>query len=154
MNSRRTDLHRTATKRPSDPTDHVAPDCSGLNFFDLDRGVRDLLRLYLSREDQEKLEPHLRRLGELAGGKLDRLARIADKHPPVLNARDAFGRDEDWIDYHPAYREMEAIAFCDFQFHAMSHRGGVLGMDHPLPAVAKYISGRRAPIQWTRCSTS
>jgi alkylation response protein AidB-like acyl-CoA dehydrogenase len=139
MNGRRTDLHRTATKRPSDPTDHVAPDCSGLNFFDLDRGVRDLLRLYLSREDQEKLEPHLRRLGELAGGKLDRLARIADKHPPVLNARDAFGRDEDWIDYHPAYREMEAIAFCDFQFHAMSHRGGVLGMDHPLPAVAKYI---------------
>ena len=51
MNGRRTDLHRTATKRPSDPTDHVAPDCSGLNFFDLDRGVRDLLRLYLSRED-------------------------------------------------------------------------------------------------------
>jgi alkylation response protein AidB-like acyl-CoA dehydrogenase len=33
---------------------------------------------------------------------------------------------------------MEAIAFGDFQFHAMSHRAGVLGMDRPLPAVAKY----------------
>src|ERR1700719_3923425 len=33
---------------------------------------------------------------------------------------------------------MEAIACGDFQFHAMSHRGGALGMDRPLPAVAKY----------------
>jgi alkylation response protein AidB-like acyl-CoA dehydrogenase len=33
---------------------------------------------------------------------------------------------------------MEGIAFGDFQFHAMSHRGGCLGMDRPLPAVAKY----------------
>jgi len=138
MQGSRTDLHRTATIHPLDPADHVAPDCTGLNFFDIDRSVRDLLKLYLPREDEQKLEPHFRRLGELAGGKLDRLARIADKHPPVLNARDPFGRDEDWIDYHPAYRDMEAIAFGDFQFHAMSHRGGVLGMDRPLPAVAKY----------------
>src|SRR4029079_1336074 len=29
-------------------------------------------------------------------------------------------------------------AFGDFGFHAMSHRAGVLGMDPPLPAVAKY----------------
>jgi len=58
--------------------------------------------------------------------------------PPVLNARDRFGRDEDWIDYHSSYREMEKIAFGDFQFHAMSHRAGTLGIDRPLPAVAKY----------------
>ena len=56
----------------------------------------------------------------------------------MLHPRDRFGRDEDWIEYHPAYREMEQIAFGDFQFHAMSHRGGVLGMDRPLPPVAKY----------------
>ena len=56
----------------------------------------------------------------------------------MLNPRDRFGRDEDWIDYHSSYREMEGIAFGDFQFHAMSHRGGTLGMDRPLPAVAKY----------------
>ena len=40
---------------------------------------------------------------------------IADKHPPVLQPRDRFGRDEDWIDYHPSYREMEKIAFGDFR---------------------------------------
>ncbi|KWV56630.1 DNA alkylation response protein [Bradyrhizobium macuxiense] len=124
---------------PSDPSRHISHDCAGLNFFDLDRGLRGLLGLYLSREDRATLEPHFHRLGELAGGRLDCLARIADKHAPVLNPRDAYGRDEDWIDYHPAYREMEAIAFGDFQFHAMSHRGGVLGMNRPLPAVAKYV---------------
>lgn len=123
---------------PLDPSRHVSPDCGGLNFYSVDRGVRDLLKLYLPEADRQRLEPHFQRMGELAGGKLDQLARVADKHPPVLNARDRYGRDEDWIDYHPAYREMEEIAFRDFQFHAMSHRAGVLGMDKPLPAVAKY----------------
>jgi len=118
--------------------DHLAPDCAGQNFYAIDRGLRDLLPLYLPHADFEKLEPHFDRLGELAGGRLDELARIADKHPPVLYPRDRFGRDEDWIDYHGSYREMEAIAFGDFQFHAMSHRTGSLGMDRPLPAVAKY----------------
>jgi acyl-CoA dehydrogenase len=123
-----------------DPTGatHVARDCAGLNFYQIDRGLRDLLPLYLADADHQRLQPHLHRLGALAGGRLDELARIADKHPPVLHARDRFGRDEDWIDYHPAYREMETIAFGDFQFHAMSHRGGTLGSNQPLPAVAKY----------------
>ena len=118
--------------------DHVAPDCAGANFYAIDRGLGDLLRLYLEPDDFRRLEPHFDRLGRLAGGRLDELARIADKHPPVLHPRDRFGRDEDWIDYHSSYREMEEIAFADFQFHAMSHRPGVLGMDRPLPAVAKY----------------
>ncbi len=117
---------------------HLAPDCAGQNFYAIDRGLRDLLRLYLEPNDFRRLEPHFHRLGALAGGRLDELARAADKHPPVLNARDRFGRDEDWIDYHSSYREMEAIAFGDFQFHAMSHRAGALDMDRPLPAVAKY----------------
>jgi alkylation response protein AidB-like acyl-CoA dehydrogenase len=117
---------------------HLAPDCTRLNFYALDRGLRDLLPLYLGDQNFRALEPHFDRLGMLAGTRLDELARIADKHPPVLNPRDRFGRDEDWIDYHAAYREMEQIAFGDFQFHAMSHRAGTLGMDRPLPSVAKY----------------
>jgi acyl-CoA dehydrogenase len=118
--------------------DHIAPDCTGQNFYAIDRGLRDLLALYLLPDDFRRLEPHFDRLGALAGGRLDELARIADKHPPVLHPRDRFGRDEDWIDYHSSYREMETIAFADFQFHAMSHRAGSLGIDRPLPAVAKY----------------
>ena len=123
--------------KPQGP-DHLGLDCSGENFYAIDRGLRDLLRLYLTPDDFKRLEPHFHRLGELAGGRLDELARAADKHPPVVNPRDRFGRDEDWIDYHASYREMENIAFGDFQFHAMSHRAGALGMNRPLPAVAKY----------------
>jgi hypothetical protein len=74
---------------------HIAPDCAGLNFYALDRGLRDLLPLYLPAGDFAKLDPHFDRLGALAGGRLDELARIADKHPPMLNPRDRFGRDED-----------------------------------------------------------
>jgi len=123
---------------PRRGSDWVAPDCAGMDFYAADNGLRDLLTLYVSAETRAILDPHYARLGKLAGGRLDELARIADRHPPVLHTRDRFGRDEDWIEYHPAYREMEAIAFSDFQFHAMSHRAGVLGMDRPLPTVAKY----------------
>src|ERR1700710_1336609 len=118
--------------------DHIAPDAAGQNFYAVDRGLRDLLAHYLSPADFVHLEPHFDRLGALAGGRLDELGRLADKHPPVLHPRDRFGRDEDFIDYHGAYREMERIAFGDFQFHAMSHRSAALGIDRPLPAVAKY----------------
>src|ERR1700730_16480536 len=118
--------------------DHIAPDCAGQNFYAIDRGLRDLLQAYLDPNDFRRLEPHFHRLGELAGGKLDELARIADNHPPVLNPRDRFGRDEDWIDYHSSYREMASIALGDFQFHALSHRAGTLGMQRSLFAVAKY----------------
>jgi acyl-CoA dehydrogenase len=123
---------------PRTGSDWIAPDCAGMDFYALDRGLRDLLAIYLPGEVLDRLTPHYQRLGRLAGGRLDELARIADRHPPVLHPRDRFGRDLDWIEYHPAYREMEQIAFGDFQFHAMSHRGGVLEMERPLPPVAKY----------------
>jgi acyl-CoA dehydrogenase len=123
---------------PRTGSDWIAPDCAGMDFFAADRGLRDLLALYLPPDVLAHLTPHFQHLGQLAGGRLDELARTADRHPPVLHPRDRFGRDQDWIEYHPAYREMERIAFETFQFHAMSHRAGVLGMDRPLPPVAKY----------------
>jgi acyl-CoA dehydrogenase len=124
--------------QPRSGSDWIAPDCAGMDFHAADQGLRDLLAIYLPADILDRLNPHYRRLGQMGGGRLDELARIADRHPPVLHPRDRFGRDQDWIEYHPAYREMEQIAFGDFQFHAMSHRGGVMGMDRPLPPVAKY----------------
>jgi alkylation response protein AidB-like acyl-CoA dehydrogenase len=128
---------RTEAHRPFG-AHHIAPDCRGMNFYSADQGLRDLLGLYLEPDWLQRMEPHFHRMGELAGGRLDELADIADKHPPVLHARDRFGRDEDWIEYHPAYREMEKIAFGDFGMHAMSHRAGVLGMPEPAPPIVKY----------------
>ncbi len=126
-----------AAKR-SPPDSPIAPDCAGQDFYAADAGLRQLLALYLPTATRAKLEPHFKRLGALAGGRLDELARTADQNGPLLHPRDKFGRDEDWIEYHPSYREMEAIAFGDFQFHAMSHRAGVLGLDAPMHPVAKY----------------
>lgn len=117
---------------------HIAPDIRGQNFYVLDRQFRDLMSLYMEPALLAHMTPHFDRLGALAGGRLDELAQIADRHPPVLNARDRFGRDEDWIDYHPSYREMEKIAFDEFGMHAMSHRAGVLGLTESAHPLVKY----------------
>ena len=135
-------VHTKPTKQqavPAPAASPIAPDCAGQDFYAIDRGLRDLIEVYLPADARAKLTPHFKRLGALAGGRLDELARTADKHGPVLHARDRMGRDEDWIEYHSSYREMEKIAFGDFQFHAMSHRAGALGFDAPLPPVAKYV---------------
>src|SRR6187397_3694146 len=86
----------------------LAPDTSGMNFYRADPALTDLLRLHLPDALFRHIEPHLDRLGELAGGTLDECARLADRHPPVLHQRDKFGRDSQYIEYHPAYRELEA----------------------------------------------
>jgi len=114
------------------------PDARGLNLLDADPRFADLLRLYLPPAVDRLLQPHLHRLGALAGGALDELAWLADRHPPQLHHRDRQGFDRQWIERHPAYREMERVAFADYGLAAMSHRGGVLGADDPLPPAAKY----------------
>jgi acyl-CoA dehydrogenase len=116
----------------------LAPDCRGLNFYAIDRSLQDLLALYLPANLNAHIVPHLQRLGELAGGELDALAATADQHPPVLHARDRYGRDEEWIEFHPAYRAMERLAFGEFGLHVLSHEAGVLGWKEKLPPLVKY----------------
>ena len=128
----------TGLGRKPHAAEHIPPDAHGRNFFTIDRAFQDLLSLYMEPDLLRAMTPHFERLGELAGNRLDALAMIADKHPPVLQPRDRFGRDEDWIDYHPSYREMEKIAFEDFGMHAMSHRAGVLGLGAPAHPLVKY----------------
>jgi alkylation response protein AidB-like acyl-CoA dehydrogenase len=117
----------------------LAPTCRGANFHDIDRSLRSILPFYMDGALLDHLRPHLEELGELAGGRLHDLSAQAERHDPVLHARDGYGRDEEWIEYHPAYREMEQIAFGRFGMHAMSHRAGVLGWPAPMPPVAKYV---------------
>ena len=116
----------------------IAPDTSGMNFYRADPALKDLLRIHLPDKLFRHIEPHLDRLGALAGGPLDECARMADRHVPVLHQRDRFGRDVQWIEYHPAYHELERAAFGEFGIHAMSHRKGVLGWPQTYPVVAKH----------------
>ena len=126
------------TDGPQDLSDWVAPDCHGLNFFRIDRGLNDLLTIYLADDLRAHLTPHFDRLGELAGNEIDEWARLADKRDPILHHRTPRGRLEDWIEFHPAYRDMEEVAFGEFGFACMVHKP-VLGWDQPLPHTAKFI---------------
>jgi alkylation response protein AidB-like acyl-CoA dehydrogenase len=116
----------------------LAPDTSGMNFYRADPALSDLLRIHLPEELFRHIEPHLDRLGGLAGGHLDECARLADRHVPALHQRDRFGRDVQWIEYHPAYRELERAAFGEFGIHAMSLRKGIMGWPDKYPVVAKH----------------
>lgn len=118
--------------------DWIAPDCHGQNFFDIDRSLQGLLELRMDAAVRAHMAPHYRRLGEISGNRLDELSRMADRHDPQLHARDAFGRDEDWIEFHPAYREMEALGYGEFGIHCMSRKAGVLGWPEKVPPLVKY----------------
>ncbi|WP_419897659.1 acyl-CoA dehydrogenase family protein [Roseomonas sp. USHLN139] len=127
--------------RPPGPPSGAAaiPDSQGLNLWRADPELARLARLYLPAGLAAHLAPHLDRLGALAGGELDALAAQADRNPPVLRPRSRRGEDRQSIDYHPAYRSMERLAFGEFGLAALSHRGGVLGWAAPMPPAAKYL---------------
>ncbi len=117
---------------------HPIPDRHGTNLYDDDAEMQALLPLYLPADLLAHLQPHLQRLGSLAGGELDTLALTADKHPPTLQHRSRTGLDAQRIDKHPAYVALERVAFADYGLAAMSHRAGVLGWPAPMPPAVKY----------------
>jgi alkylation response protein AidB-like acyl-CoA dehydrogenase len=116
----------------------TAPDLTGLNLYAIDKSLRDVLRLRLSPDLMAHLAPHFQNLGARIASDLDTNARLADQHPPLLHQRDRHGRDNQWIEFHPAYRALERAGFGDFGLAAMSHRAGVLGWREPLPPIVKY----------------
>src|SRR3546814_19014657 len=83
-------------------SDLVAPDCRGLDFYRLARGLRDLLPLYLDPAALAHFEPHFDRMGNITGGLLAELADDADKHPPALHPPSAYRRAAVRRDYSTA----------------------------------------------------
>jgi len=59
--------------------EHPVPDRAGANVYIDDPEFAPLLGLYLPQDLADHLQPHLLRLGELAGGTLDALARDATR---------------------------------------------------------------------------
>ncbi len=123
---------------PRNETTHPVPDQQGVNLFATDPGLQSLLPVYLPPELVTHLWPQFMRLGELAGGRLDELASTADKHPPELQYRSRAGLDEQKVLKHPAYVEMERLAFSEYALAAISHRTDLLGWPGQMPATAKY----------------
>ncbi len=131
-------MHQLLRQDAAPKANLLAPDTTGMNFYRADPVLADLLRIYLPDALFRHIEPHLDRLGALAGGHLDECARLADRHTPVLHQRDKFGRDTQTIEYHPGYRELENAAFGEFGIHAMSIRKGILGWPDKYPVTAKH----------------
>ena len=114
------------------------PSTRGLSFYLADPNLAFVCSTVMDGATFERARPELVELGRLAGGELDALAAEADRNPPVLRAWDATGERIDEIVRHPAYREMERLAFARFGLAAMSHRDGVLGWPTVVPHVVKY----------------
>lgn len=114
------------------------PDSLGQNLYVADLDLRGLLGLYLEPALLQHLEPHLHRLGALAGGEMDQLAAAADRNQPELQVRTRQGHDCSVIVKNPAYVALERYGFSEFGLAAASHAPGVLGWHAPLPPVAKY----------------
>ncbi|QIL69445.1 DNA alkylation response protein [Diaphorobacter sp. HDW4B] len=117
---------------------HPVPDRRGANFYVTDSEMESLLKLYLPEDLFFHLLPHFTRMGELAGGRLDDLAGIADKNPPELEHRSRSGENLQRVIKHPAYEEMERVAYGEFGLQAMSHREDMLGWRGKLPPIVKY----------------
>jgi acyl-CoA dehydrogenase len=114
------------------------PDSRGTNAFRADPAFAALMGVYMPDDLRALMAPHLDHMGALAGDHLEQLALTADKNPPVLSLRGRTGAPDERIEKHPAYQEMEKVAFGTFGLAAMSHRAGVFGADAPLPPMAKY----------------
>ncbi|WP_336797585.1 acyl-CoA dehydrogenase family protein [Erwinia aphidicola] len=115
------------------------PDRHDVNLFTSDTTLQALLPLYLSDALRKQLHARLQTLGALAGGRLNALAESADKNPPQLKMRSRTGSDRQSIIKHPAYSEMEQLAFGDFAMAALSHRADLPGWPGACPPLVKYL---------------
>src|SRR6266852_9405350 len=117
------------------------PDTSGINFYSADPDLSFLLRRHLSAEDDHRAQPILIEMGTVASQKMDELAVIANRQGPVLMQYDKRGQRVDEVIFHPAYHELERIAYQDFAIAACSHREGALSWPGHVPQPVKFALG-------------
>jgi len=80
------------------------------NFFTSDKILKHFLKKHCSTKGFEYMQNKLDNLGEQLATKVDCLSQQADKNPPVLHKRNAFGEDINEIEFHPAYEKLLGIA--------------------------------------------
>lgn len=119
----------------------LMPGTDGLNFFSTDPDLSFLLKRHLSSEDYERAQAILTEMGAVASQEMDKLAEIANRQGPVLMQFDKRGQRVDEVIFHPAYHELERIAYQDFAIAACSHREGALGWPGRIPQPVKFALG-------------
>ncbi len=73
----------------------------GLNWYEVDPNLQQLMHRLLKPADLEWCEPELRRIGALIGGPIAARAEVTDKNPPRLVKFDRSGEQVDEIVHHP-----------------------------------------------------
>ena len=120
---------------------NLMPDTEGVNFYSADPDLSFLLRRHLSDEDYERAQLILAHLGSVASREMDELAAEANRQGPVLVQYDKKGQRIDDVVFHPAYHELERIAYEDFAIAACSHHEGALGWPGRVPQPVKFALG-------------
>src|SRR5947209_9262408 len=120
---------------------HIMPDSEGINFYVADPDLSFLLGRHLSLEDNDRAQGILTEMGAVAAQKMDELAEVANRQGPVLVQYDKRGQRIDEVIFHPAYHELEHIAFADFAIAACSHHSGALGWPGRVPQPVKFALG-------------
>ena len=84
-----------------------ASPATGWNAFSDDR-----LLVALADQYAPWVKDKAARLGAHAGDEATQeLARLANRHTPELKTHDRFGNRIDWVEFHPAWHELMALAF-------------------------------------------
>jgi alkylation response protein AidB-like acyl-CoA dehydrogenase len=92
-------------------------------------------------EDNDRAQGILTEMGAVASQKMDELADVANRNGPVLVQYDKRGQRIDEVVFHPAYHELERIAYQDFAIAACTHRKGTLGWPDYVPQPLKFALG-------------
>ncbi len=91
-------------------THHVlnqARPATGYNAFADDAVLRDQVERYAPWSTENATT-----LGALAGDEqAQEAARLANEHGPQLKTHDRFGNRIDWVEFHPAWHQLMALAF-------------------------------------------
>jgi len=114
-------------------SEQVIPDPPSDNYWEHCPDFRALCKRKLSPEAFAWAEPQLSAMGEQAAKVVAPLAATADRELPRLVTHDARGERISRVDYHPAYREMERIAYgsnmigMKYQTHEHSRESHFIG---------------------------
>ena len=95
----------------------MIPDPPHISYWEASPLFRKLCRRKLGDAAWRWAEPQLASMGERAAFEVAPLAAIADRQSPRLITHDARGNRIDRVEYHPAYRDMERIAYGSGMIH-------------------------------------
>jgi acyl-CoA dehydrogenase len=116
----------------SDPGVRHIPSPDSDDWYAPDEHLRWLTRRTVGEALWAVAQPALAELGTIVPQRIEPLARIADRNPPVLRQYDGRGARVDEIEFHPAYREIERTVL-GFGAVRAAYMPGWRGLREPAP---------------------